>query len=62
MIPGEDVSNFHYLGGDDIMNFISSWDLQARFSHILSAGRANLLDGFAIARTYSTEYSHFNLD
>ena len=56
MIPGQDVSNFHYLGGDDIMNFISSWDLQARFSHILSAGRANLLDGFAIARTYSTEY------
>jgi exonuclease III len=56
MIPGEDVSNFHHLGGDDIMNFLSSWDLQARFSHILPAGRANLLDGFAITRTYSTEY------
>ena len=56
MIPGEDVSNFHHLGGDDIMNFLSSWDLQARFSHILSAGRANLLDGFAISRTFSTEY------
>ena len=56
MIPGEDVSNFHHLGGDDIMNFLSSWDLQARFSHILPAGRANLLDGFAISRTYSTEY------
>jgi exonuclease III len=51
MIPGEDVSNFHHLGGDDIMNFLSSWDLQARFSHILPAGRANLLDGFAITRT-----------
>ena len=38
------------------MNFLSSWDLQARFSHILSAGRANLLDGFAISRTFSTEY------
>ena len=56
MIPGEDVSNFHHLGGDDIMNFLSSWDLQARFSHILPKGRANLLDGFAISRTFSTEY------
>lgn len=56
MIPGEDISNFHYLGGDDIMNFISSWDLQDRYSHILPKGRANLLDGFAISRTYSTEY------
>jgi exonuclease III len=56
MIPGEDVSNFHHLGGDDVMNFLSSWDLQARFSHILPAGRANLLDGFAITRTFSTEY------
>lgn len=56
MIPGQDVSNFHHLGGDDIMDFVSSWDLQDRFSHILEAGRANLLDGFAISRTYSTEY------
>ena len=56
MIPGQDVSNFHHLGGDDLMDFVSSWDLQARFSHILSAGRANLLDGFAISRTFSTEY------
>jgi len=56
MIPGEDVSNFHHLGGDDVMNFVSSWDLQDRFSHILPAGRANLLDGFAISRTFSTEY------
>lgn len=56
MIPGQDVSNFHHLGGDDLMDFLSSWDLQAGFSHILEAGRANLLDGFAISRTYSTEY------
>jgi predicted extracellular nuclease len=28
MIPGQDVSNFHHLGGDDLMNFLSSWDLQ----------------------------------
>ena len=56
MIPGEDVSNFHHLGGQDLMNFVSSWDLQDRYSHILEAGRANLLDGFAISRTYSTEY------
>lgn len=56
MIPGKDVSNFHYLGGDDLMDFLSSWDLQARFSHIKSKGRANLLDGFAISRTYSTRY------
>ncbi len=56
MIPGQDVSNFHHLGGDDLMDFVSSWDLQARFSHILEAGRANLLDGFAISRTFSTEY------
>ena len=56
MIPGQDVSNFHHLGGDDLMNFLSSWDLQERFSHILEAGRANLLDGFAISRTFSREY------
>ena len=56
MIPGQDVSNFHHLGGNDLMNFLSSWDLQASYSHILEAGRANLLDGFAISRTYSTEY------
>nr|WP_321236208.1 hypothetical protein [uncultured Psychroserpens sp.] len=56
MIPGQDVSNFHFLGGDDIMDFLSSWDLQARFSHILEKGRANLLDGFAITRTFTREY------
>ena len=56
MIPGQDVSNFHHLGGNDLMDFVSSWDLQARFSHILEQGRANLLDGFAISRTYSKEY------
>lgn len=56
MIPGQDVSNFHYLGGDDMMDFLSSWDLQDRFSHILRKGRANLLDGFAITRTFSGEY------
>lgn len=56
MIPGQDVSNFHHLGGNDLMDFLSSWDLQDRFSHILPKGRANLLDGFAISRTFSTEY------
>jgi endonuclease/exonuclease/phosphatase family metal-dependent hydrolase len=56
MIPGQDVSNFHHLGGDDLMDFLSSWDLQDRYSHILDTGRANLLDGFAIRRTYCTEY------
>lgn len=56
MIPGQDVSNFHYLGGDDVMDFVSSWDLQDRFSHILEKGRANLLDGFAVSRNYSTDY------
>lgn len=56
MIPGQDISNFHHLGGDDLIDFLSSWDLQDRYSHILSAGRANLLDGFAISRRYSTEY------
>ncbi len=56
MIPGQDVSNFHYLGGHDVMDFVSCWDLQDRFSHILEKGRANLLDGFAISRTYSKEY------
>jgi exonuclease III len=25
MIPGQDVSNFHHLGGDDLMDFLSSW-------------------------------------
>lgn len=56
MIPGQDISNFHFLGGDDVMDFLSSWDLQERFSHILEKGRANLLDGFAITRTFSREY------
>jgi len=56
MIPGQDVSNFHFLGSDDVMDFVSSWDLQDRFSHILEKGRANLLDGFAVSRTYSTDY------
>lgn len=56
MIPGQDVSNFHYLGGDDLMDFVSCWDLQDRFSHILDAGRANLLDGFAVSRTFATDY------
>ena len=56
MIPGQDVSNFHLLGGADLMDFLSSWDLQDRFSHILEAGRANLLDGFAISRNRNKEY------
>ena len=56
MIPGQDVSNFHHLGGDDLIDFVSCWDLQDRFSHILEKGRANLLDGFAVSRTYSTDY------
>ncbi|WP_299406167.1 GMP synthase [uncultured Roseobacter sp.] len=56
MIPGQDVSNFHHLGGDDAMDFVSSWDLQDRFSHILEKGRANLLDGFAVSRNFSTDY------
>jgi endonuclease/exonuclease/phosphatase family metal-dependent hydrolase len=56
MIPGQDVSNFHFLGGDDQLDFLSSWDLQERYSHISEIGRANLLDGFAITRTRTTEY------
>jgi hypothetical protein len=56
MIPGQDVSNFHHLGGDDVMDFASSWDLQDRYSHILESGRANLLDGFAVSRRFSTRY------
>lgn len=56
MIPGQGISNFHHLGGDDLVDFLSSWNLQARYSPILAAGRENLLDGIAISRTYSTEY------
>ncbi len=56
MIPGQDVSNFHHLGGNDVMDFASSWDLQERYSHILKSGRANLLDGFAVSRRFSTRY------
>ncbi len=56
MIPGQDVSNFSRLGGDDVMDFVSCWDLQDRFSHILKKGRANLLDGFAVSRKFSTDY------
>lgn len=56
MIPGQDISNFHHLGGPDFLDFLSSWDLQERYSHILDKGRANLLDGFAMTRTYGNEY------
>jgi hypothetical protein len=56
MIPGQDVSNFYHLGGDDVMDFVSCWDLQERFSHILEKGRENLLDGFAVSRNFSTSY------
>jgi len=56
MIPGQDVSNLYYLGGPDTMDFVSCWNLQGRYSHILEKGRANLLDGFAISRTFFTEY------
>jgi len=60
-VPGQDVNNFHHLGGEDRMDFVSSWDLQDRYSHILEAGRAYLLDGFAISRTFSTEYARVSL-
>jgi hypothetical protein len=56
MIPGQDVSNFHHLGGDDMMDFVSCWDLQDRFSHIRDKGRANLLDGFAVSRAFARDY------
>lgn len=56
MIPGQDVSNFALLGGNDVMDFVSCWDLQDRFSHILKKGRANLLDGFAVSRKFSRDY------
>jgi endonuclease/exonuclease/phosphatase family metal-dependent hydrolase len=56
MIPGQDVSNFHHLGAGDEMNFVSSWDLQDRWSHILKSGRANLLDGFAVSGPPSARY------
>ena len=56
MIPGQDTENFHRLSANGTMDFLSSWDLQDRFSHILSAGRANLLDGFAINKKFSPEY------
>lgn len=56
MIPGQDVSNFHHLGGADVMDFVSCWDLQERFSHILESGRENLLDGFAVSRRFSSRY------
>lgn len=56
MIPGQDVSNFHHLGGEDVMDFVSCWDLQDRFSHILESGRENLLDGFAVSRRFSDRY------
>lgn len=56
MIPGQDTSNFFHLGADDIMDFVSNWDLQDRYSHILKSGRENLLDGFAVSKKRSKEY------
>lgn len=46
VIPGQDVSNFHHLGGDDVMDFVISCRhgiFQTANSHILEKGRANLL-------------------
>lgn len=56
MISGQDVSNAHHLGGDDVMDFGSSRDLRDRYSHILATGRADLLDGFAVSRRFSKLY------
>lgn len=33
MIPGQDVSNFHHLGGEDLMDFVSSWAAGPVFPH-----------------------------
>lgn len=38
------------------MDSLSSWDLRERYSHILRSGPANLLDGFAITHTFTSEY------
>ncbi|ASJ73902.1 hypothetical protein IMCC3135_19115 [Granulosicoccus antarcticus IMCC3135] len=45
MIPGQDISNFHHLDDDDLMDFGSSCDIQERYSHILPSARENLLNG-----------------
>jgi endonuclease/exonuclease/phosphatase family metal-dependent hydrolase len=55
MIPGQDVSNYHYLGGE-VMNFLSSLDLREDFSCIMDSGRVVLLDGFALLRTMGGNY------
>jgi hypothetical protein len=46
MIPGQDISNFHHLKGDDLMDFVSGWDWKDWFPHSLVKGRADLLDRF----------------
>jgi len=34
MIPGQDISDFHHLGGDDVMDFLSSCGTFKKDSHI----------------------------
>ena len=38
MIPGQDVSNFHHLGGDDVMDFVSCWICRIGSRISLTAG------------------------
>ena len=64
MIPGADSSNFNGLNSGNLLRFISSEDLAGQFSHLAEGGSCddgNLLDGFAVAQTHTTEYIEASL-
>lgn len=56
MIPGQDTSNFHEFSPNGFLSFISSWDLREGLSHISTSSPGNLLDGYAITASHTSEY------
>lgn len=67
MIPGEDDSNFSRMSpganSAEFLRFVSSESLSNETSHIGSCNplKGPLLDGFAISRTFTTEYEENSL-
>jgi endonuclease/exonuclease/phosphatase family metal-dependent hydrolase len=63
MIPGEDNSNFSRMSPGDstaeFLRYVSNESLSGQTSHIsgCNPARGSLLDGFAISKTFTTEYT-----
>jgi endonuclease/exonuclease/phosphatase (EEP) superfamily protein YafD len=67
MIPGQDDINFQTLspgtGTNEFLRFISTERLRGQISHFSNCSpiRGNLLDGYAIASTFTREYREASL-